>query len=948
MRDLYQNVREYLEQHRSDLLSILFLAAWPLVYYWQAALRQVVFFFGDIFLFFYPTHLAYAEAIRQGRLSLWEPRMLAGFPLYAEGQIGALYPTHPFLYGLLPIDVATNYDILLHLSWVAVGMYLFLRALKLHPASACLGALAFGFGGFFIARLQHMSVLATASWLPWLLWVWEHHESAETIKLRWRWFGLLALFIAFQLLGGHPQFAFLSVLLLSLYSMINWQRGKTGNIPTAIDRRLFAFLPRISALDRMQVELTRRLPRFFEYFDLPRVILIGFAAILGASLAAAQILPTYELSTISNRAAGLLPKFFNAFSLRLPHYLMLFNPFLFGNPYPQISVEVIGYIGFSSVILAIGAPFVRRDRRVTFFLLIALIALFLGLGDQNVFYRGLRYLPLFNYFRVPSRFFYWYSFAAAILAAITFDYLLLRARESTRLTRAQKIAMLVSTVVIAGIVGFVPVSSLDALLSTWVWLPLAMAFTIAWIILCARRVLFSRTMLATLVLALTICDLAMFAAVYSKTYDATTSVEDFNRPPSTLAVLKGLSPQEGRILTSLWIYPWMVTMRESLYPNVSLIYGVPSAIGYTPLLPQLTSDYLDDMSAPMLNLLNVRYYVRPQMLPTDAKTEGDDLDNQFAPPFFQYTSFPATSATRIKVISSLSQSVGFREGQVVAQIRVFAQDGSWQTFPLRVGRDTAEWAYERNDVRSAIKFAMPPIATTYPARSAFPTESHLGHNYLGQFDVTRDGKPVSLVGMIIMPEIPEGLLHIEKVGFVASDGKEVSLAKLTGYTDQSLIYRTNEVAVFENHDILPRAFLVHSAHRADDQAALKELRGNDFKPLTELILADGDPIKAGDAQREDEFVRIVSYEPERAILSVHASVDGYLLITDAWFPGWRVRVDGVESTINRADLIFRAVRTSPGDHRVEFYYQPMWLYVGAGISLIALALLGVIIARTRR
>ncbi|MEW5717831.1 MAG: YfhO family protein, partial [Chloroflexota bacterium] len=469
---------------------------------------------------------------------------------FAEGQIAALYPLHPILYGLFPIDVATNYDILLHLSWVSIGTYLFLRALKLHPASACLGALAFGFGGFFVPRLQHMSVMATAAWLPWVLWAWENHERTADARKRWRWFALLALFFGIQLLGGHPQFAFMTALLSGLYALVNWKRGTPlslrGAQPSTPQQKDTAPL-RMPAMTRWRAF-------FFEYSNVPRVILVVMAAILGALLASAQLFPTYELSTVSNRAAGLLPQFFHAFSLRAVHYLMLFNPFLLGNPFPQVSVEVIGYIGLLPVVLAIAAPLVRRDRRVVFFGAIALVALFLGLGDINPFYRGLRYLPLFNYFRVPSRFFYWYTFAAAILAAITFDYLLERARATIHLTRGQKIALAVVAVLIALVVGLAPALPLATVLSAWVWLPLVFAFVVAWIVLGARRGLFTRTTLIALVIGVTALDLALWASVYAKTYDEVTPVADFYRPPSTMTVLKNLSPHDGRILTSLWIY----------------------------------------------------------------------------------------------------------------------------------------------------------------------------------------------------------------------------------------------------------------------------------------------------------------------------------------------------------------------------------------------------------
>jgi len=936
------NLRKGEQLNRSDLAAIGALALWSPVFFWQAALRQSVFFFGDILRFFYPTHLAYADALRAGRLPLWEPRLLAGFPLFAEGQIGALYPTHPLLYGLLPLDLATNYDILTSLAWVSVGMYLFLRVLCLRPASAFLGALSFGFGGFFVARVAHMSVLTTAAWLPWLFWCWEKLAQETDDKRRWQWWALLALFSGIQLLGGHPQFAFMSVLLLGLYSIVRWQRDET---PTRNP-----FSPFASALSGQVREKTGFSDRLLEYLDPRRVILVVSAIGVGALLAAPQLLPTFELSTLSDRAAGLLPKFFNAFSLRWIHYLMLFHPFILGNPYPNVSVEVIGYIGFLPGVLALGAPLARRDRRVAFFALVALAALVLGLGDQNPFYRGLRYLPLFNYFRVPARFLFLYSFAAATLAAITFDYLLARAQVMMRLTRGQQAAMALCAVSLAVIVGLYPAVPLDWWLSLWTWLPLLFALLTAWVVLGARRGLFTRTTLVTLAVGLTAIDLALVASVYAKTYDLMVPVQDSCKPPSALSLLKDLSPQEGRILTSWWIYPVMVTMRESLYPNVSLLYNLPSAIGYTPLIPQRTSEYLDQLTAPMLSLLNVRYYIIPQMLPIDAETEGKDLANAFAPDFLtRDLTFAPTPATKLRVVSSLAQSVDLRDGAVVARIDLVTQDGQRLTLPLRAGYDTAEWAYERSDVRKVIRHSLPPIATTFPARSAFPTEAHLGHNYIAEFDLARDGQPIVVTGIRITPTIAPGLIHIERVALGGVvEGREVSLAHLVGRADQTLIYRTNEAAVFQNNDVLPRAFLVHDARAADDAMTLKEITRDEFKPLETLFLAGGTPLSNGSVQRADEMVSITSYQPEHVALAVRAQADAYLFLADAWYPGWIARVDGVETPIARGDYVFRAVRVGAGAHQVEFEYRPFSLYIGAGISLVAVLLLGVCVLRSRR
>ena len=922
-------MRDKILKNKFDVLAMVALAVWPFIYYWQATLRQAVFSFGDIFMFFYPVHQSYADALRQWQLPMWEPKILNGFPLFAEGQMGAFYPTHPFLYGLLPIDMATNYDILFNLAWVAVGMYLFVRILGLHRAAAFLSAFAFANGGFIIPRLQHMSVLATASWLPWILWAWEKYERETNPQIRWRWFALLGMFAGIQLLGGHPQFALLSAVLVALYSVVRWERGEIPNFNSQTPIPNYGFFHKPLGI-------------FFNYFDplkaVPVVIFFG----LGALLAMAQLIPTFELSGLSNRAAGLLPKFFNAYSLRLPHYLMLFNPFLLGNPYPRVSVEVIGYIGFLPVLLAISAPFLKRDRRIIFFLLIALVALFLGLGDQNVFYRGMRYLPLFNYFRVPSRFFFWYTFAASMLAAFAFDLLLTRARESLALTRAQKISAGVFVVLITALVVTIPQQTLDGFLMAWVWLPIGFALFTAWILLVARRGLLSRAMLAILVVGVVMFDLAMFMAVYAKTYDSTSTIADFYRQPRVLSVLKNLSPQDGRILTSLWIYPVPETMRESLYPNISMSAGVSSAIGYTPLLFERGSLYLEHINAPMLDLNNVRYFLIPQMLPTDAQTEGADVFNEFLPEFImRYHSFPSLPVSQVKVRSSLAQSVDWRDGEPVALITLVTQDGEEYGFQLRAGNDTAEWAYERTDVRRVIQHKMPTVATTYPALSAFPVEPHVGHAFLGQFDVTKQGQPRNVVGVYVFPLVNQGLLHIEQISFVSSSGKETSLAHLIGRDDQTMIYRDAQyVTVYENPDALPRAFLVHNAKVVrDDEATLKEMSDDSFQPRRTLILADGTPMQGEGEQRAAERVQITDYQSQRVVISVTAIEPGYLLLSDSWYPGWVARVDGVETPIQRGDYIFRAVPVSAGEHKIEFEYRPISLYVGACISAMAMIVL---------
>jgi hypothetical protein len=74
---------------------------------------------------FYPFSVELARALNEGRLPLWTPNLLAGFPLLAEGQIGALDPINRLPYKFFPTYYALSFNISLHIAWAALGMYVF-------------------------------------------------------------------------------------------------------------------------------------------------------------------------------------------------------------------------------------------------------------------------------------------------------------------------------------------------------------------------------------------------------------------------------------------------------------------------------------------------------------------------------------------------------------------------------------------------------------------------------------------------------------------------------------------------------------------------------------------------------------------------------------------------------------------------------------------------------
>ncbi len=128
-QSLFRHLRSW------DLFAILLLGTWHFIYFFPVTIGQKVFIDGDILYKFLPSHTELARALAEWRLPLWTPGIQAGFPLFAEGEVGALYPSNLFFHLLLPAPIALSYIILFNWAWASIGMYLLCRSLHLRVAS---------------------------------------------------------------------------------------------------------------------------------------------------------------------------------------------------------------------------------------------------------------------------------------------------------------------------------------------------------------------------------------------------------------------------------------------------------------------------------------------------------------------------------------------------------------------------------------------------------------------------------------------------------------------------------------------------------------------------------------------------------------------------------------------------------------------------------------------
>jgi len=79
-------------------------------------------------------------------------------------------------------------------------------------------------------------------------------------------------------------------------------------------------------------------------------------------------------------------------------------------------------------------------------------------------------------------------------------------------------------------------------------------------------------------------------------------------------------------------------------------------------------------------------------------------------------------------------------------------------------------------------------------------------------------------------------------------------------------------------------------------------------------------------------------------MDVGLSERGFLVVSDAYFPGWEAKANGERVEIYRADGAFRAIPLEAGEYRVEMRYEPMSFRLGLAISVVsAVALLAIVV-----
>lgn len=938
------------------LAAASILALFVLLLFYRLLFTDRVLASGDILHYFYPYRDYAAASLRAGRIPLWNPYIFMGAPFLANPQAGALYPLHWPL-SWLPVTRQLYWSGAIHAWILALGGCVLMRRWGAGWLAAVSAGVVLAGSGFYGGLLGHINQMNGAAWLPWLLWALEGRwaseervkksEEREGVTGYWRLASLysrygalllpFALFVALTLLAGHTQTTY-----INLFGVGAWL--------VATSLRAYSYGFRLLAAS------------FFIYV---------LGVLLGALLAAAQLVPTLELSQLGLRSGGLSYVDVTSFSLRP---LMLHWTLLPSYGLRDLSVvfstlgytEFVAYVGVVGLLLALVAVFSRLrpvagKRPWTFGhwslaaqcgLFFAGLGLFLALGRWNPFSLLFYSLvPGFDLFRTPARWMMLYTLGMAVLAGAGTEWFWGRLKTANggravaqRLSRAGGAALLT-------ILAFDLLLAARALPHTQPTAP--------------QAVYDVRTASAHL---LTEPQRELHPAVAGRLLSISDLTFDPGDMPDWGRILRGgARPQLSEAAFEEFIIA--LKSQEILAPNLSLLWRIPTVDGFDGgVLPLLRYNAFLSLLIPpeelvpdgrvreqlrsvppagTLELMDVRfvitdkvrdvwyddiYYDRQIGATLDVKGTGDSIGVGARLTVDAPHSFEATAVDVVGFVTADSETIQ-SEVANLPLAEVTALIGGER---IAIGRLLT------GSQAGSFNVAVGPAATaTGRDAPVIYQEGETGQQeYLARFTLTEAARLDALeIALVESPAAAQ--LAVQAVTLV--DERTKTFVPLLP-SDRGRFRRVHsgDVKIYERLGGSGRVQLIGTVRPATSlDEAVRMLRDSEVMNASQasaVVEASAEAAAAwGLADRSSApsggEVSVVSYEPERIVVHARSERPSFLLLKDAYYPGWQAAVNGEPVEVVATNVLFRGVPVPAGESEVIFSYRPTAWRTGLRLSL---------------
>ncbi len=319
--------------------------------------------------------------------ALWDPNMFSGMP----GYLVSLQNKYPFVENMTKVfDHVMKWRIFM-LFFGVVGIYVLMIFLGFEPFIAFIIALAFAFTSNWAGLIEigHNTKFRAIMYIPWLFYaIFYSRKKHNLLGL-----GLLSMFLIAQLRENHPQITYYTLIFMGLYWVFSFfmpERKDPANILS----------------EREKITGKKNVTTFLLFTGI-----FVLALIIAALAVSNPLLSTYEYGqyTIRGGTSGLEKSYSQGWSFHPWEIISLAVPNFFGGVGQTYwgwmdFTQIYYYIGIIILLFAFIAVFKSKNRMVTFLAITTVIFTIMSFGKYFNLISDLllKYLPMFNKFRVPA------------------------------------------------------------------------------------------------------------------------------------------------------------------------------------------------------------------------------------------------------------------------------------------------------------------------------------------------------------------------------------------------------------------------------------------------------------------------------------------------------------------------------------------------------------------
>jgi hypothetical protein len=163
------------------------------------------------------------------------------------------------------------------------------------------------------------------------------------------------------------------------------------------------------------------------------------------------------------------------------------------------------------------------------------------------------------------------------------------------------------------------------------------------------------------------------------------------------------------------------------------------------------------------------------------------------------------------------------------------------------------------------------------------------------------------------------------------------------------VYNGEGIRIYQNQDVMPRVFFAPQIREVKrPEEALAMMKEDSFDPhATVIVETKGSDVGFAAPPEASDRVEIKEYKNNEVNLQASSTGTRLLVLTDTYYPGWEVFVDGNRAELLRVNYAMRGVILNSGEHRVQFVFRPRSFRNGLAISLATLLACAVLLAFNR-